>query len=175
MTRRASNHGAHLRMKLRSRVGKAKRAHDRIAALLSDGTAWAWGVPRLSSARSQVAEQAGHVGHASGHQSDDQHRVHRTGSENRQRSMNETRARSPKVCFSRDSYLVYKRRRDSHASDARVRVLSALLLPACGEKVGMRGRNRLAENCGSAPSPGSLRDPTSPRARGEVTCDRFLE
>ena len=64
-------------------------------------------------ARSQVAEQASHVGHTGEHQGDDQHRVHRTGSENRPQSMNETRARSPKVCFSRDSYLVYEGRRDS--------------------------------------------------------------
>jgi hypothetical protein len=35
------------------------------------------------------------------------------GSENRQRSMNETRVGSPKVCFSRDSSLVYGMRRDS--------------------------------------------------------------
>jgi len=34
-------------------------------------------------------------------------------SENRPQSMNETQVRSPKVCFSRDSYLVYGIRRDS--------------------------------------------------------------
>ena len=35
----------------------------------------------------------------------------------------------------------------------------ALLLPfpACGERVGVRGRFRQAQNCGSAPSPGSSR------------------
>ncbi len=49
--------------------------------------------------------------------------------------------------------------------------VARLLLPACGEKVGMRGPNRWAQNCsaqnrGNAPSP-SLRS-TSPRARGEV-------
>ena len=51
------------------------------------------------------------------------------------------------------------------------RDVCALLLPACGEKVGMRGPLRWAESCGAqnrgeAPSP-SLRS-TSPRARGEV-------
>ena len=49
----------------------------------------------------------------------------------------------------------------------------ALLLPACGEKVGMRGPLRWARNCGAqnrgeAPSPSSLRSSTSPRTRGEV-------
>jgi hypothetical protein len=35
------------------------------------------------------------------------------GSENRQRSMSRVSAESPKVCFCRDSYLVYEKRRDS--------------------------------------------------------------
>ncbi len=47
------------------------------------------------------------------------------------------------------------------------------LLPACGEKVGMRGHLRWAQtsgaqNRGEAPSPSSLRSSTSPRTRGEV-------
>jgi ribosomal protein L11 methylase PrmA len=50
-------------------------------------------------------------------------------------------------------------------------------LPARGERVGVRGRFRESEprrdtadaqTRDAAPSPGSLRDPTSPRARGEV-------
>jgi hypothetical protein len=40
------------------------------------------------------------------------------GSENRTRSMNETRAGSPEVCFFSDSYLVYGKRRDSLATRA---------------------------------------------------------
>src|SRR5260370_17902128 len=51
--------------------------------------------------------------------------------------------------------------------------LALLLLPACGEKVGMRGtlsRLRLAD---SPPHPDRKCDPTSPRKRGEVNrvCD----
>jgi putative tryptophan/tyrosine transport system substrate-binding protein len=51
------------------------------------------------------------------------------------------------------------------------RMLGALLRPACGEKVEMRELGRLAQtrgaqNPGNAPSSGSLRDPTSPRAAG---------
>src|SRR5438445_1648640 len=41
----------------------------------------------------------------------------------------------------------------------------------CGERVGVRGCLREFERCECAvspPSPGSLRDPTSPRKRGEV-------
>ena len=47
---------------------------------------------------------------------------------------------------------------------------TSLPLPACGERVGVRGRFRHSERsgCGNAPSPGSLRLPTSPRTRGEV-------
>ena len=41
-----------------------------------------------------------------------------------------------------------------------------LLLPACGEKVGMRGRCRSAPSCDKAPSPELLRNSTSPRAAG---------
>ena len=47
----------------------------------------------------------------------------------------------------------------------------ALPLPACGERVGVRGRLRKAQTRGNAPSPGSsrfARAPTSPRAAGEV-------
>jgi precorrin-3B synthase len=53
----------------------------------------------------------------------------------------------------------------------------ALPLPARGERVGVRGRFRESEppnessdaqTRGAAPSPGLLRDPTSPRTRGEV-------
>ena len=36
-----------------------------------------------------------------------------------------------------------------------------------GERVGVRGNCDVSENC-EAPSPGSLRSPTSPRKRGEV-------
>ena len=43
---------------------------------------------------------------------------------------------------------------------------SHLLLPARGEKAGMRGPRRWAQNCGEAPSPRSLRSSTSPRAAG---------
>ena len=62
--------------------------------------------------------------------------------------------------------------------------MKLLLLPARGEKVGMRGplrwaENRrdisnaisflrIAQNRGEAPSPSSLRSSTSPRTRGEV-------
>jgi len=51
-----------------------------------------------------------------------------------------------------------------------------LLLPACGEKVGMRGPLRWAQNRGSAPSPAALRASTSPRtaARGEVRRREFI-
>src|ERR1700728_347871 len=40
---------------------------------------------------------------------------------NRAQSMNEPRAKSPKVCFFRDSYLVYGIRRDSGCHDRLVR------------------------------------------------------
>ena len=46
---------------------------------------------------------------------------------------------------------------------------NALLLPACGEKVGMRGPFGRAQNRGGAPSPAALRVATSPRTRGEVS------
>src|SRR6516165_10564772 len=44
-----------------------------------------------------------------------------------------------------------------------------LPLPACGERVGVRGHCGSSQNCGRAPSPGLLRNPTSPRVawRGE--------
>ncbi len=50
------------------------------------------------------------------------------------------------------------------------------LLPARGEKVGMRGPLGRAENRGNAPSPGLLRNPTSPRAagRGEKSRRSFI-
>ncbi len=53
---------------------------------------------------------------------------------------------------------------------------SVLPLPACGERVGVRGPLGLAEISGNAPSPGSLYDPTSPRAagRGEIHRRSFL-
>jgi putative tryptophan/tyrosine transport system substrate-binding protein len=56
------------------------------------------------------------------------------------------------------------------------RRLSELLLPACGERVGVRGPFRQAQNCGGAPSPGLLRNPTSPRAagRGEIRRREFI-
>ncbi len=38
------------------------------------------------------------------------------GSENRERSMNETHVKSPNVCFFTDSYLVYPMWRDSWTS-----------------------------------------------------------
>jgi hypothetical protein len=43
---------------------------------------------------------------------------------------------------------------------------STLPLPACGERVGVRGLIGHAQNRGRAPSPGLLRNPTSPRAAG---------
>jgi hypothetical protein len=43
-----------------------------------------------------------------------------------------------------------------------------LPLPACGERVGVRGTLR-ERVCGEFPSPVALRAPTSPRKRGEVT------
>jgi hypothetical protein len=43
---------------------------------------------------------------------------------------------------------------------------STLPLPACGERVGVRGPISYAQNRGRAPSPGLLRNPTSPRAAG---------
>jgi putative tryptophan/tyrosine transport system substrate-binding protein len=51
-----------------------------------------------------------------------------------------------------------------------------LLLPACGEKVGMRGPFRWAQNRGKAPSPAALGATTSPRAagRGEIRRRSFL-
>jgi hypothetical protein len=61
---------------------------------------------------------------------------------------------------------------------ARADVFVLLLLPACGEKVGMRGRCRLAQNRGEAPSPSVPPDQvggpsTSPRAAGRGECKRF--
>jgi len=47
-----------------------------------------------------------------------------------------------------------------------------LLLPACGEKVGMRAPLRWAQNRGSAPSPAALRASTSPRAAGRGAVGR---
>ncbi len=57
---------------------------------------------------------------------------------------------------------------DRRGSGEAVEVTRDLPLPACGERVGVRGPLR---KCGfvEAPSPGSLRDPTSPRKRGEVS------
>jgi hypothetical protein len=58
-----------------------------------------------------------------------------------------------------------------------------LPLPACGERVGVRGRFHESESSKTttkaqtrceAPSPISLRDPTSPRTRGEVSTDHLL-
>jgi len=48
--------------------------------------------------------------------------------------------------------------------------------PACGERVGVRGRGRCAQNGDNAPSPGLLRNPTSPRAagRGKLPRRAFL-
>jgi hypothetical protein len=48
----------------------------------------------------------------------------------------------------------------------RVRDHGAPPLPACGERVGVRGPDRTAQTRGYAPSPGLLRNPTSPRAAG---------
>jgi hypothetical protein len=56
-----------------------------------------------------------------------------------------------------------------------VLMVARLPLPARGERVGVRGRfheseppKTTAQTRDAAPSPGSLRDPTSPRTRGEV-------
>ena len=38
----------------------------------------------------------------------------------------------------------------------------------------MRGLFGWAQNCGDAPSPGLLRNPTSPRTRGEVKRQRIM-
>ena len=54
-----------------------------------------------------------------------------------------------------------RRHRQIHSRDA-----IALLLPACGEKVGMRGRFRLAQNGSKAPHPRLRRD-LSREGRGE--------
>jgi precorrin-3B synthase len=63
------------------------------------------------------------------------------------------------------------------ATDLSLSAPPALPLPACGERVGVRGRfhesepqsvSTDAQTRETAPSPGSLRDPTSPRTRGEV-------
>jgi len=54
----------------------------------------------------------------------------------------------------------------------RVKRRADLLLPACGEKVGMRGPLRLAQNRGNAPSPAALRATTSPRAAGRGAMHR---
>jgi hypothetical protein len=62
--------------------------------------------------RLKMREQKHHVDRTGGGKSGNQHGVHR-GLQNRPRSMNETRVKSPKVCFSADSYLVYGSRRDS--------------------------------------------------------------
>jgi hypothetical protein len=40
----------------------------------------------------------------------------------------------------------------------------ALLLPACGEKVGMRGRSRYAQDCEHTPSPARFARDLSPHA-----------
>ena len=40
----------------------------------------------------------------------------------------------------------------------------ALLLPACGEKVGMRGCYRLAQTCGWVPSPARFARDLSPHS-----------
>jgi hypothetical protein len=59
-----------------------------------------------------MREQKHRVDRTGGDKSGDQHGVHR-GLQNRPRSMNETRVKSPKVCFLADLYLVYGIRRDS--------------------------------------------------------------
>ena len=59
-----------------------------------------------------MREQKHHVDRTGGDKSGYQHCVHR-GLQNRPRSMNETQVKSPKVCFSADSYLVYGIWRDS--------------------------------------------------------------
>jgi len=56
------------------------------------------------------------------------------------------------------------------------RMLGKLPLPACGERVGVRGLFRWAQNRGGAPSPAALRASTSPRAagRGEIRRRAFI-
>src|SRR5690348_4254797 len=51
-----------------------------------------------------------------------------------------------------------------------------LPLPVCGERVGERGLIGRAQNRGNAPSPGLLRNPTSPRAmaRGDLARRTFI-
>jgi hypothetical protein len=63
-------------------------------------------------ARLKMREQKHCVDRTGGDESGNQHSVHRC-LQNRRQSMNETRVKSPKVCFSADSYLVYGIRRDS--------------------------------------------------------------
>jgi hypothetical protein len=70
-----------------------------------------------------MPEQKHHVDGTGGDKSGNQRGVHR-GLQNRPRSMNETRAKSPKVCFSADSYLVYGIRRDSVEGDRIERVFA---------------------------------------------------
>lgn len=71
-----------------------------------------------------MTAQADDINHAGGEQSEDEEFVHRGLQirlkhrlKNRTQSMNETQVPSPKVCFWRDSYLVYRIRRDSLPSD----------------------------------------------------------
>src|SRR5262245_54971431 len=58
---------------------------------------------------------------------------------------------------------------EGRVGDARAVPSKLLLLPACGEKAGMRGRaNRL--RLSAVPLPETLRIPTSPHAAGERPC-----
>jgi hypothetical protein len=78
------------------------------------------------------------------------------GSKNRGRSMNETHIKSPKVCFSADSYLVYGKRRDSRMS----------LRPAHAPSFSPRHRVRVSRK------PIQNQAATVPKSRGERSAER---
>src|SRR6478672_1472634 len=75
--------------------------------------------------------------------------------------------RKAMIATKRSRHLLSLREMTHLTSTPRLR-LGALPLPACGERVGVRGPLRGAQNRGEAPSPAALRATTSPRARGEV-------
>ena len=96
-----------------------------------------------------MTEQAGHIDHTGGRQGNRQYRMHRLASENRLRSMSETQAQSPKVCFLDDSYPVYKMRRDSPgALSASRHPEVAAKRPSKGDGPGASGLLRIAHFSG---------------------------